>query len=64
MRVDGGWRVVGLHLVTTSIQHLAGSSGSIGFAWMWCRSQHLSLKLVSWCFTALSAQIGYIMTYK
>jgi len=35
------WRVVRFHLVTTSIQHLSGSSGSIGFAWMWCMSQHL-----------------------
>ena len=25
------------------------------------RGSHLRRKLVSWCFTALSAQIGYIM---
>ena len=30
---NDGWRVTGLHFITTSIQHLAGSSGSIGFAW-------------------------------
>ena len=45
VRVDGGltdWFetmvgvLQGLRLVTTSIQHLAGSSGIISFAWIWC----------------------------